>query len=921
MLIAARRARGVPRLSFGAVRGLLGRVSEWAVTHPAQTIAATISVIAIIGVVGLLRLSPDAGTEKLVDNSSPAFAGTEEFAERFGGDAIVVLARADLQQLLLTEQLGQLLRLESCLSGNAPSRAELADDAEPFPEVCERIAGLDATRVVFGPATFLNQSATQATTFISEQYQRTLTAAERAGRRAARRAAEEGLSESEQQAAASAAQQSVIAEALAEFKDLAVRVGEFGAPTLDNPQFVSAIVFDSRQRSGTPKSRFGYLFPSEEGALISIRLEPELDDDTRRQAIDLIRQATASSSFELEDGSYELSGAPVVVEGLADELGSEMLLLLGFALVVMALTLIAAFGPPLRLLPLFVALGASAMAFGLLSIAGGSLTMASVAVLPVVIGLGVDYAIQLQARFREATAAGARPPAAAVIAAVRGGPVIVTAGLATAVSFLTLVLSPIPMVREFALALVIGILSALAISVTAGLAALSNAEPERSAARRRAAVAPRLRAGPLEPALRWFALAGDRLARLLRRGRAALIAFANRALAVAITAPGKVLVLGAVLALLGWGASTRTEVVSDINRLVPRDLPALQSVNAVEEVSGFSGELNVIVRGESVTTPEAVSWMREFKERVLEQEGFTGDFPDCRDESTHLCPGPALPDLIRTQGEPSQARIDSVLAVVPEYFRQAIISTPESDEQVANVSFLIPVMPLDEQGKLIDRIRAELDPPDGISAEVVGLPVLAADASAELSGSRYWLTGLSLLAVALVLGAIYRSPRRALVPLVPIALATGWSALIVAAMGIPLNPMSAILGVLVIAVATEFSVILSARYREERGSGRSIGEALRRTYARTGTAVAVSGITSIAGFGVLIASEITMLRDFGLVTVVDLTVSLLGVLLVLPAALVWAEGGFRPFPVVGRRLRRRPSGAQISTPSESESAG
>jgi predicted RND superfamily exporter protein len=37
------------------------------------------------------------------------------------------------------------------------------------------------------------------------------------------------------------------------------------------------------------------------------------------------------------------------------------------------------------------------------------------------------------------------------------------------------------------------------------------------------------------------------------------------------------------------------------------------------------------------------------------------------------------------------------------------------------------------------------------------------------------------------------------------------------------------------------------------------------------------------------ASDIRMLRDFGIVTVVDLTVSLLGVLLVLPAALIWAS--------------------------------
>jgi uncharacterized protein len=146
-----------------------------------------------------------------------------------------------------------------------------------------------------------------------------------------------------------------------------------------------------------------------------------------------------------------------------------------------------------------------------------------------------------------------------------------------------------------------------------------------------------------------------------------------------------------------------------------------------------------------------------------------------------------------------------------------------------------------------------------------------------------------LLAVAIALLAVYRSAFRALVPLVPIVLATGWSALVVAVTGIALNPMSATLGALVIAIATEFSVILSARFREERARGRSVGEALRLTYARTGVAVLASGVTAIAGFAVLTVSGITMLRDFGLVTVLDLGVALLGVMLVLPATLVWAE--------------------------------
>ena len=70
-------------------------------------------------------------------------------------------------------------------------------------------------------------------------------------------------------------------------------------------------------------------------------------------------------------------------------------------------------------------------------------------------------------------------------------------------------------------------------------------------------------------------------------------------------------------------------------------------------------------------------------------------------------------------------------------------------------------------------------------------------------------------------------------------------------------------------------------------------------------AVLASGITAIAGFAVLIATDIRMLRDFGIVTVIDLGGALLGVLVVLPAALVWAESSV--VPALRRRARVRPA--------------
>ena len=81
-------------------------------------VVVAVLLVAVIGAVAALRLEPDAGTDQLVDDDSAAFRATEDFKQRFGDDAVVVLVRGDLEQLVLTSDLGTLLSLEGCLSGN-----------------------------------------------------------------------------------------------------------------------------------------------------------------------------------------------------------------------------------------------------------------------------------------------------------------------------------------------------------------------------------------------------------------------------------------------------------------------------------------------------------------------------------------------------------------------------------------------------------------------------------------------------------------------------------------------------------------------------------------------------------------------------------------------------------------------------------
>src|SRR5205085_411595 len=172
--------------------------------------------------------------------------------------------------------------------------------------------------------------------------------------------------------------------------------------------------------------------------------------------------------------------------------------------------------------------------------------------------------------------------------------------------------------------------------------------------------------------------------------------------------------------------------------------------------------------------------------------------------------------------DPSQVR--ALLDAVPPYFSQAVISP---DRRTANLAFGIRLMPLDEQKRVIDDLRAGLKPPPGVTAGLAGLPVLAADANHELSSTSRRAIALlaGILAVFLVLLVIRRRLHLAAVPLIP--------------------------------------------------------------------------------------SDIRMLRDFGIATVVDLTVSLLGVMIVLPAALMWAEQHDR-FSLRNLRPRRVRRAAETS---------
>jgi predicted RND superfamily exporter protein len=841
------------------------------------------------GTIMALGLHPSAAADTFVGRSSADYRATQGFYKNFGEEPVAVLVKGDLQQLVLSSDLERLAGLEGCLSGNIPVKALPAEGGANGP--CGELGQARTVKAVIGPGTFINEAATE----LDEQLQNRNKQAHQAARQAESIVRSEALARGLGIAAATKLGQQASRITLTRYTEevfsLGLQYGLRSVPSVTDPSFVSQIVFDGSVKTpGTPKQRFAYLFPSRDTALVSVRMRAGLSEAQRAHTIALTRAAVAMPQWRLQHGgTYLVTGEPAIVSDLTGRLSGALELLLLAVALAMALALGLVFTGRPRLLPLAVAALAVALTFGALALAGGQLTIAQVAVLPVLVGLAVDYAIQFQSRVDEFLLEGGADSVTGAVrgAAFAGGPSIALAALASMGAFVVLLSSPVPMVRGFGVLLVVGIAIAFLCAFSVGTAVL-------------------VLVGQRSPVQKAHLLAhawGG--ARELVRDNALSRGVAHLALVVSVRRPGRVLAVGLALAALGWGLDTQTHVETDITKLVPQDMQSLRNLNALERASGVGGEIDMMVSAKDLTQPKTIEWMSSYESAVLKRFGYS---PTQGCGKAELCPAFSLPALFAGGGgagagaaagaggagakQPklTQSEVRALLGAIPPYFSQEAI-TP--DRRVATLAFGIRLMPLSRQQQVIEGMRSALHPPAGVNVQLVGLPVLAAQADAQVASvSRRMLTLLAgLLAVGLVLLAAYRGDwRRALAPLLPVALATGWSALIVFLLRVPLNPMSVTLGTLVIALSTEFSVLLCERNRQERLAGATLLDALRVSYSRTGAAVAASGVTAIVGFGVLVLSDIQMLRDFGLVTLIDLSVSLIGVLVSLPAALLLVEG-------------------------------
>lgn len=761
------------------------------------------------------QLQTDASASMLVDTNSAVYTEQAQFASLFGADPVVVLAKPAKDQQLLTP---------NHMVGLAQLEGELA-----------RLHGVSR---VYGPGTLVN-------TFASLVTQRALQLCTAEGQKAQRQAAAAAKAKKESASAQQKADSNAFNSGVKTCaQDLAAKYPSLSLPALNNPAFYDQLLLESN-RSVRPFWRA--VLPSSSSALLTIRMDQNAslgDVSTVERTVDQAQLGAKQEKVTAQTGQqaeiptmagnltglhFTVSGTPVLMASLAGSVRGSLKLLIPVALLAMLVLTLLVLRVPFRLLAVLLAALAGVWTAGAAAVLHLPLTPATLAVLPVVLGLATDYVLQSVNRLVEEEGTPAerlRRMARAIL------PATGTAAAATAAGVIAFSVSGVPLVRQFGLFLALGVVMSWLASVVVGL-------PLLSVLVRR--VRPRPRRAPS-----W-----DWLARPVR-------------------IPALFLLPVILAGLTGWAALSLTHIQTNPARLLPPGSAAVADANTVAGQIGYAGELDLVVTGPNVTRPDAVAWMGTVEQQL-------------NGKSLHAVNG--LPDFLLgfNYGKPpSQQGAKNIIARLPRYFTQSVVS---ADDHTALVTFgQTTVASLAQDRMLIDRInRVAAHPPMGFRAYPAGLSVIAASALQALLHDQVLLNVLALAVVLAVLLAAFRRPRQALLAVLPATVAAGWATGVEYLFGIEVTPITILLSGVVVAFATEFSVLWLSRYRAERTQGAEPRDAAEIASRRIGPAIVAAALALIAGFATLALSPVPMVRGFGIWCAADLALAALAVLLVLPS--------------------------------------
>ena len=509
-------------------------------------------------------------------------------------------------------------------------------------------------------------------------------------------------------------------------------------------------------------------------------------------------------------------------------------------------------------LPVGTALAALVLMTGAMGVLGYSFNAIMLGVMPIALGLGIDYGLQIQTRYIEARERGEPPATAAETASRTTGRALLIAMATTVVGLGSLLVSPVPPVRQFGVTSAISVLSAMALSVTLLPALLVRFDGE--------VVGAAGQEGAVDED------GADRLGAVMRDTTERLTT----------ARPLVTLAIAALLVGAGAYAYPQVEPRQEMMDFWPQGLDEKEDLDRLTDTVESPKVVYVLVETDRAYTPETFRQVRHYQALMLENDRVNGVSSPVRAVSRTT--DGRMP---RTEHE-LDAALEAASSSAP-----MVIEDPDRHPSRLLLTFYVDDIEGEPVRTLIDEFEGTAAHTVDNAAEVrvTGKPVLNRTVIENVTAG---LTPMTLLSFALggaVLALAFRSPRIAAVLVGTVAataalLVTGLMYLL----SLPWNPLTIAMSSIALGVGVDYGVHVFERFEYEIERGATDRAAAGTAVARLARPVFGSSLTTVFGFGVLSVSRFPVLANFGWVTVFAIALSLVGAFFVLPAALVAVPG-------------------------------
>ncbi|MDY7082903.1 MAG: efflux RND transporter permease subunit, partial [Halobacteria archaeon] len=423
------------------------------------------------------------------------------------------------------------------------------------------------------------------------------------------------------------------------------------------------------------------------------------------------------------------------------------------------------------LLPLGTTMVALVVMMGAMGVLGYDFNAIMLGVMPIAMGLGIDYGLQIQTRYIEERENGKSPVDAVGIASRTTGRAILLAMGTTVIGLGSLFISSVPPVRQFGVTSATSVIASMVLSVTL-LAALL---------------------------VKYDSIEEKDVDSDVGEGKMESL-FSTLSRDVICHKPKVTLAIALVLVVGGAWAYPQVEPKQEMMDFWPQNLDAKNDLERLSETVDSPKVIYVVVEGDDVYTPERLRELAEYQRVMLEN-----------------------PNVNAVMSPVSRMKRQNGGSIPDTNYRIQKLSRRDDQTQM-RMAFYIDDIEGEPVRTLIDEFdnNAEFVMSSGVDVRVTGKPVLNRNVIENVTAGLTPMTLLSFGLGLLFLTLAFRSLRVSAMLVGGVAASA--ALLVTGAMfvvNVPWNPLTVTMSSITLGIGIDYGIHVYERFEEERVNGKN----------------------------------------------------------------------------------------------------